>query len=231
MSKLLFLLVFLPTTLTSLAAAPMSSMVTYNLFRNGIQLGVITEHFEVKDGKYQAVSEGRATGLLALAQREPVRYFSSGAITSEGLKPARFEARHAGKFALAEFDWPGAKLNLTHDGLSHALAMPANTQDRLSIMYQIHHSLSAKTQPIDLAMTNGRKIERYRYIATSNVTIDTPFKRLNTTHLIKQLENSDDTRTEIWVAPEYGNIAARVLIVESDGVKYEQIATRIEVRR
>ena len=49
-------------------------------------------------------------------------------------------------------------------------------------------------------------------------------------HLVKQRESGDDTRTEIWVAPDYGNIAARVLIVESDGVKYEQVATHIMVR-
>ena len=44
-------------------------------------------------------------------------------------------------------------------------------------------------------------------------------------------ENPDDTQTEIWVAPEFGNIAARVVIIESDGVKYEQIATYMQVRQ
>mgnify|MGYP003347366991 CR=1 FL=1 len=133
MHKLLFLNIFLWISLASVAHAtgPTASTVTYNLFRNGIQLGVITERFEIKEGKYHASSEGRATGLLALAQREPVRYISTGNVTGAGLKPARFEARHAGKFALAEFDWPASKLTLTHDGLNHALALPANGQDRL----------------------------------------------------------------------------------------------------
>lgn len=212
------------------AAAPASSTVTYNLFRNGLQLGVITERFEARDGKYQATSEGRATGLLALAQREPIRYLSVGKVTGEGLKPERFEGRQSGKFVLAEFDWLGSKLTLTHDGLNHAMALPANAQDRLSIMYQIHYSLASKAKEMDFAMTTGRKLERYRYVATPNVTIDTPFKRLNTVHLVKQRENDEDTQTEIWVAPDYGNIAARVLIVESDGVKYEQVATYIMVR-
>ena len=60
------------------AAAPASATITYNLFRNGIQLGVITEQFNVKDGVYRATSEAHATGLFALIQREPVRYVSNG---------------------------------------------------------------------------------------------------------------------------------------------------------
>ena len=83
------------------AAAPASSTVTYNLFRNGLQLGVISERFEARDGKYQATSEGRAAGLLALAQREPTRYLSMGKVTGEGLKPERFEGRQSGKIGRA----------------------------------------------------------------------------------------------------------------------------------
>ena len=215
------------------AAPPASVKITYNLFRSGIQLGVITEHFEHKDGKYQAVSEGRATGLLALVQRDPVRYTSVGEISANGLHPRRFEGRHQGKFMAADFDWPGAKLNLTHDGLQHAIDMPGNTQDRLSIMYQISYALNVaakdKLPVMDFAMTNGRKLEKYHYTATPNVTIDVPFKRLSTTHLVKQREGND-SGTEIWVAPEYGNVAVKVVIIESDGVRYEQVATYVEVK-
>ena len=79
-------------------------------------------------------------------------------------------------------------------------------------------------------MTNGRKLEKYRYTAQSDVTIDTPFKRLNTIQLVKQ-RAADDTGTEIWIAPEYGNVPVKVLIVEEDGVRYEQVATSVEVKR
>ena len=106
------------------AAAPVSSTVTYNLLRNGIQLAVITEQFEVKDGAYRASSEAHATGLFALVQRDPARYISTGALTAEGLRPRRFEGHHRGKSMFADFDWPAARLNLAHDGLNHALDLP-----------------------------------------------------------------------------------------------------------
>ena len=214
------------------AAAPASSEITYKLLRNGIQLGVITERFETKDGSYHATSEARATGLFALAQREPIRFQSTGELTKDGLRPQRFEGRQAGKSMSADFDWPGAKLTLIHDGLNHALALPPGAQDRLSIMYQLMfavRTVSSKSPYMDFTMTNGRKLEKYRYTAKPDITIDTPFKRLTTIHLVKQRE-ADDTGTEIWVAPEYGNVPVRMLILEEDGVRYEQIVTKLEIK-
>lgn len=214
------------------AAAPASASVTYNLFRNGIMLGTITEQFETNGATYRATSEARATGLLALIQREPVRFLSVGTLTKDGLRPLRFEGRQAGKSVSADFDWPGAKLTLIHDGLNHALALPQGAQDRLSIMYQLMfavRNVNAKSSFMDFAMTNGRKLERYRYTTQSDVTIDTPFMRLNTIHLVKQRE-ADDTGTEIWIAPEYGNLPVKVLIIEDDGVRYEQVVTRLEIK-
>ncbi len=216
------------------AAAPVSSTVTYNLLRNGIQLAVITEQFEVKDGAYRASSVAHATGLFALVQRDPARYISTGALTAEGLRPRRFEGHHRGKSMFADFDWPAARLNLAHDGLNHALDLPRGAQDRLSIMYQLMYAVKSAEQAraphMDFVMTNGRKLEKYRYTATPGVTIDTPFKRLDTIHLVKQ-RAADDTGTEIWLAPEYGNVPVKVLIIEEDGVRFEQVATHVEVKR
>ena len=213
------------------AAAPTSASITYNLFRNGIQLGTISEQFETKNGAYRATSEARASGLFALFQREPARLVSVGALTKNGLRPQRFEGRQSGKSMSADFDWESSKLTLIHDGLNHALELPPGAQDRLSIMYQLMfavRAVHAKAPFMDFAMTNGRKLERYRYSAQPDVTIDTPFRRLNTIHLVKQRE-ADDSGTEIWIAPEYGNVPVKVLIIEDDGVRYEQIVTQLEI--
>jgi hypothetical protein len=78
-------------------------------------------------------------------------------------------------------------------------------------------------------MATGRKLDRYRYAITPDVVIDTPLKRLSTLHLVKQREQ-DDTGTEIWLAPEFHYLPVRVVIVESDGVRYEQVATRVEAK-
>jgi len=211
------------------AAAPTSATITYNLFRNGIMLGTITEQFEIKDGQYRASSEARATGLFALAQREPARYLSTGTVTKDGLRPQRFEGHHRGRSLSADFDWAAKKLTLVHDGLNHALALPAGAQDRLSIMYQLMFLVAGKPSVLDVNVTNGRKLSHYRYAVQGEVTIDTPFKRLNTVHFVKQ-HAPDESGTEVWIAPEYGNVPVKVLIIEDDGDRFEQVATRVDVK-
>jgi hypothetical protein len=211
------------------AAALTSSTVTYNLLRNGVRLGTITEHFEAKDGHYRATSEARASGLFALAQREPARYLSSGAVTRDGLRPQRFEGHHRGRALSADFDWTARKLMLMHDGQHHALDLPAGAQDRLSIMYQLMFAVRGKPSRLEVNVTNGRKLSHYRYVVNGEVTIDTPFKRLTTVHFVKQ-HAADESGTEVWIAPEYGHVPVRVLIIEDDGDRYEQIATHVEIR-
>lgn len=226
---MLVMLMAMLGSMTARAGTPLSAGISYNLFRNGILLGTITEQFDIKDGSYRATSEARALGLFALAQREPARYISTGAVTKDGLRPLRFEGYHRGKSLSADFDWAAKKLSLSHDGLNHALDLPAGAQDRLSIMYQLMFAIRSKTPVMEFAMTNGRKLERYRYAVQPNVTIDTPFKRLNTIHLIKERE-ADDTGTEVWIAPEYGHLPVKIVIIEDDGVRYEQVATRVDIR-
>lgn len=219
----------LGTAFAARAAAPASAEITYNLFRNGILLGTISERYEAKDGQYRASSEARATGLFALAQREPARYLSTGAVTKEGLRPKRFEGHHRGRSLAADFDWAAKKLTLTHDGLNHALDLPAGAQDRLSVMYQLMFLAARKANTIEVDVTNGRKLSHYRYAVRGDVTIDTPFKRLNTIHFVKQ-HAPDQSGTEVWIAPEYHNVPVKVVIIEEDGDRYEQLATRVEVK-
>ena len=211
------------------AATPAAVSISYNLFRNGTHIGVINEHFEVKDGAYRATSETRAVGLLALVQRRPVTYTSTGDSTKEGLRPARFEGSRGDVTVTAAFDWKSDTLNLIHDGLNQTVALPRAAQDRLSLMYQLMHLVQNKPRTVEFAMTNGRKIDRYRYDVNADVAVDTPLKRLTTLHLVKQREQ-DDTQTEIWLAPEFHYLPVKVVIVEDDGVRYEQVVTRLELR-
>lgn len=222
---------FLPFILTAstMAATPTTVSISYNLFRNGTHIGIINENFEVKDGAYHATSEAKAIGLLALAQRRPVTYFSSGESTKDGLRPLRFEGTRGNAIAHVAFDWKTDTLTMNHDGIRQTVALPRATQDRLSVMYQLMYLMQSKPRTVEFAMTNGRKLDRYRYDVHADVHIDTPLKRLPTLHLVKQREQGD-AQTEIWLAPEFHNLPVKVLIVEDDGVRYEQVVTRLDVK-
>lgn len=235
MFLLRFLISFLMMAATAYAASPSSSLsptsvsISYNLIRNGTPIGVIHETLEIKDGAYRATSEAIATGLFALAQRHPIAYLSSGEVTREGLRPLRFEGRRNNTLATADFDWKAGKLLLAHDGLNQALPLPPATQDRLSSMYHFMHLMQSKPRSVEFAMTNGRKLDKYRYEVVPDVAVDTPLRRYNTLHLVKQRE-AGDTQAEVWLAPELHYLPVKVFVVENDNVRYEQVVTRVEVK-
>lgn len=213
-------------------AAPKSVRATYNAFMNGMPIGSISEHFESDGASYRIVSDTRPMGLAALIQRQPLKFTSAGQVSREGLKPSQFEARRSAGEApsvSADFDWPQKQLTLKHGGKTESFALAAGTQDRLSVMYQFMFLPPERIRQLDFPMTNGRKLDRYRYRATEDVEIDTGVGRVKAVHLVKQREPGD-TVTEVWVSPQHHNLPVKMLIVEKDGVRFEQVIQSVNVR-
>jgi hypothetical protein len=214
------------------AAAPKGVKATYAGTMNGMGIGVITEVFEADGPGYRIVSETKPIGLATLLQRQPLRFVSQGQVTREGLKPVHFEARRTATEApqiTADFDWPQGQLTLRHNGRVESHPVSSGTQDRLSIMYQFMYLPLERTRSVDFAMTNGRKLDHYRYRVTPDVEIETPMGRLKTLHLVKE-RDPGDTVTEVWVSPQHHNLAVKMLIVERDAMRFEQILQHVEFR-
>ena len=202
------------------------------MYRNGLHIAVMNESFEAKDGGYRLASETRAIGLFALFERQPLRFTSSGRLTDAGLQPQRLEGRRGDadpRQVRAEFDWHAGRLTIVHEGRTDTVALPPGTQDRLSLMYQFMFLAPEKLQRLEFTMTNGRKLDRYRYTASPGVEIDTPLGRMTTLHLVKQ-HRPDESGTEIWLSPQHRYLPVRVLVQEEDGTRYEQFITRLEIR-
>ena len=213
------------------AAVPQSIQSQYNVSLNGIPIAVMQETFELRDNAYRIVSETRAIGVLALVQRRPGIVTSSGTAQPGGLRPVTFDGTRASKDPRrvhADFDWNARELKLTHDGRSETVALPENTQDRLSVMYQFLFLNREKMQRLEFPMTNGRKLDQYRYAIGPDTTIDTPLGQLAVVHLVKQREPGD-TATEIWLARDHGMMPVKMRIIEDDGERYEQVIARLEM--
>ena len=214
------------------AAAPKNVKATYNGYMNGMTIGVITEQFEADRGTYRIVSETKPIGLAVLVHRQPLRFVSRGHLTRDGLRPLVFEARRSAADApqvSAEFDWPTSHVVLKHNGKVESLPITSGTQDRLSIMYQFMFTPPEKARQVEFPMTNGRKLDVYRYRITPDVELDTPLGRVRTLHLVKQREPGD-TATEVWLSPAHHYLPVKVMIVEKDGMRFEQILQSVELR-
>ena len=208
--------------------APQSVSATYHVYLNGARVAVMNETFEARDDGYRIVSESVPLGALALFQK-PATAVSNGQITAHGLRPERFEGRRTGRgLVSAEFDWPAERLTFSHDGKTETVALPPGTQDRLSGMYQFMYYAFDQRQRLDFTMTDGRRFTHHHYLVTPDVEIDTPLGRMETLHLVKQTE-PDGSGTEIWLARQHRFLPVRMVIRESNGTRYEQLLTRIEV--
>jgi hypothetical protein len=212
-------------------ASPQSLRVQYDVSMNGTPVGVMQDAFDIRDKRYQITSETHATGVLALVQRRPARVTSSGEVDRTGLRPRAFEATRGNsdaRRARADFDWSSNTLTLTHDGRVESVTLPPGTQDRLSVMYQFMFLAAEQLRDLKFAMTNGRKLDQYRYAVGADSTLDTALGRLSVIHLVKQLAPGDNA-TEIWLSRDHGMLPVKMRILEEDGSRFEQVITRIDM--
>jgi len=211
------------------AAAPARVALSYDVYRNGTHVATISETFERRDATYRIRSESRAVGLLALIARGQILVTSEGTVTDRGLRPRRFEHTRGGSQpTVAEFDWAANRLVMRHGTTTDSKTLEPNLQDRLSAMYQFMFLPLAGTAELHLPVTNGSKIEHYRYDVRHGETMETPVARHAVVHLIKQRAPGDNA-TEIWLASTQHQLPVRMLIVESNGDRLEQVLGRMEV--
>jgi hypothetical protein len=213
-------------------AAPQSISASYNVLRNGGHVAVMHESFEAAEGRYRIVSESHAVGVLALLAPRPLRVTSSGRLTGSGLTPLHFEGKRGDedpRQVRAEFDWEGKQLKVARSGRSEVLPLPPGTQDQLSIMYQFMFLAPDGARELNLSRTTGRRIEQHRYSVRNGVELDTPLGRMATVHLVRQ-HAPEESGVEIWLAPQHRYLPVKMLILDDDGSRYEQILTKLDIR-
>jgi hypothetical protein len=228
-----WLAALLTITVHAAAAPPSNVKAVYDVFKDGLHVATATESFERSDGKYRVVSEQTPAGLLAVFVRTRIRVVSSGTVTPAGLRPEHFDYGRlddASKNVSDRFDWDAGVLHMSFDGRTETAPLSAGTQDRLSVMYQFMFLPAERLRDLAFQMTsNGKKIENYRYHVAGNETLDTALGKIKTVHLVKQRE-ANDNGVEIWLSPDHNMFPVKLLIIENDGSKFEQLITRLEAR-
>lgn len=217
----------------AVAAAPPSSVkADYAVYRDGLHIATVQETYEKTGDRYHIESDSNPAGLLAMFVRTRVRVQSTGTVTPAGLQPEKLDYGRlddASKNVSAAFDWRARELHLTFDGRSETLPLVAGIQDRLSVMYQFMFLTPHKAKLLEFPMTNGKKIERYRYELAGQPALDTPLGKLNTLHLVKHRDPGENG-AEVWLAADRSLFPVKLLIMENDGTKFEQVITRLEFK-
>ncbi len=212
--------------------APQSVSASYNVLRNGEHVAVMHETFEASESSYRIVSETRAVGLLTLFAPHPFRVTSSGRLTGAGLTPQHYESKRSDddpRRVRAEFDWEEAQLKVMRSGRNEILPLPPGTQDQLSIMYQFMYLAPDRPQVLQVSRTNGRRLEQHRYTVRTGIEIETALGTMTTVHLVRQ-HQPEESGVEIWLAPQHRYLPIRMLVLEDDGSRFEQVITKLEIK-
>ncbi len=224
------------TFLTGLSAALISSMalaapanrieIAYDLSRNGMPIAELVERLE-HDGKtYKLNAQLKGKGVFAL-RGDAVRT-SWGSIAADGLHPVEFEDKRTGRdTSRAKIDWAGKTLTLqAKEGASETKPLPPDIQDRLSFSYNFAFRVPG-ANPVGVSVTDGKGISTYSYKATGREKVTTPAGELDALKIERQKKEPDDRSTEIWLSAKHGYVPVRILVVEKDGTRIDQVATRI----
>ena len=210
------------------AAAPDSVQLDYIVSMSGMQAGKIDETFRKIGDHYTISSVTTPTGLLAMIKPGRIFFNSSGLISKAGLNPLHFEDKREDnpeKNASAEFNRATGQLLLLHQAARTVLALPEDTQDRLSAMYQFMY-LDLK-DTLSFFMTNGNKLDNYHYAIGKTEKLDTPAGQFDTIYLDSQAK-AGESRTEIWLSTEY-KLPCKMVITESNGNQYMQILSALKI--
>lgn len=157
-----------------------------------------------QDGqRYQAMLEISAFLVGSRSQT------SSGSLGPEGLRPERFVDR-ARRERVTQFDHEAGLVRAEAD----ALAMPAGTQDKLSVFIQLALELSGRDAPAPgeswtLPVAGSRAIESWTFDWLGIEELALPDGPMPAWHLERKAA-AGATRVDIWLAPELGWLPARL---------------------
>jgi len=211
---------------------PRKGEIVYALYlgNDRFNVGRTLQSWEISGDSYRLASTSETTGLASLFSRQRIAYESRGKLTANGLRPDHFttERVRSGKSekATADFNWNDASAAI--DNPPRTVALPANTQDLVSFMYQL--GLTPLTPGrMELPITNGWKLERYELEIGIEEMLETPFGALRAVP-VKQVRRAEQETIELWLAPAYRWLPVRIRFFNRAGEPAgEQLVSEIRV--
>lgn len=209
---------FIPILLSVAAGAaaepPQRVEIVYELARNGMTLAEVRHRLEHDGRSYKLTERWKGKGVLAL--KGDATRTSEGVIAADGLRPRRFEDRRSGRETRqASFDPASGAPTLKQ-------------QDQLSFGWSFAFAPPGK--PVSVSVADGKRVSHYSYQPAGRERVKTPAGEFDALKLVKKRARPEDKATEIWLAADRQNLPVRVLIVDKDGTRLDQVAAKISTQ-
>ncbi len=197
---------------------PRHAQLTFAVYQglNGFRIGEVKHKLEISGDEYTLKSVTQTIGLAKLFRSYQLTQTSRGKVGKQGLQPGTFEEEKIMSGSTqnlgASFDWPSQILRFSHGGET---ALPADAQDILSIFYQLSQ-ISLNREITALAVSNGKKLEKYELVLGTEEEISTPLGHLRTLHL-RKLHKQGEKGFEIWLGLEYRLLPVKYSLIGPSG--------------
>jgi len=205
------------------AAPPARVEIVSQIVRNGYAVAEVVYRMQHNGRLYELTETWKGKGIFAL--RGSAKRTSRGLVTEEGLKPLEFTDERTGRWtARAQFDWSAKTVTMQYRGDPRSEPLPAHAQDRLSFMFGFAFAPPRPGSKFTFDLLDGRGQSQHVYAVDGRAQLKTPAGEFNAVKLVRP---DTDERVEIWLAPELSYLPVRLLAVERDGTRYDQVATKI----
>jgi len=220
-----FLISALCWAVQAFALPPQRVELAYDVARNGTIVAELLHVVEHNGRTYQITETWKGRGLLSL--RGTAVRTSRGLIAPDGLKPLEFADERTGRnTARAKFDWEAKTITLQYRGEPRTEPLPAQAHDRLAFAFDFAFAPPRKGE-VAFDLFDGRGLSRHVYTVGGRERVRTPAGEFDS---LKITRGNEDERTDIWLAADLSYLPVRILVVEKNGTRYDQVATRISTQ-
>ena len=221
-----------PTDSEPPRSLPRTGTITYELTGEGFTVGKAIQSWEVGDGTYKLASDAATSGIVEIFSPQRFRWVSRGTLTRQGLRPESFVSSRTrrGRTEAAEalFDWKTGNLTYGYARERATIALPGDTQDIMSFIYQLSLAPPAPGR-YRLPITTGSRFETYEIEVRAEENIETPLGTLRSLP-VKQQRRPGAESIEIWLAARYRYLPVKIRYFNREGNAVgEQVASDIRV--
>jgi len=223
MRGLLYSLAILPVV--ALAMPPQRVTIQYEMSRNGSAMAEVSDVLQHDGKSYSLSSEVQGKGIYALMG--VLKRSSKGRIDATGLQSAEYRDQRGNRApVVAKFDWAKRTIAQGNDGKTETLEMPSVVHDPLSMAYT-YSFVPPSGREIRFSRADGKGVTPFRFNVVGIEKIKTPAGDMPALHLSKERDGPEDKETDIWLASERNFLPVRILVVEKDGTRIDQVVTRM----
>jgi hypothetical protein len=210
------------------AAPPGRVEIAYEVLHNDGVIADVTHLLEHDGVSYKLTERWKGRGIFALAGE--AQRSSRGTIAAGGLRPLEYEdVRSRREPASARFAWETNLVTLQFRAGPQLRPLPAHAQDRLSFLFAFAFRPPGN-RPVEFNVVDGKGIANYVFDVAGRERITVPAGEFDALRLVQRKEHAGERSSEIWIDPSRSHLPLRVLVVQKDGTRIDQVVTRVTVR-